>query len=409
MRSSPNCSPTSKRPRYWSGIRSAATWLCAYAATRPDDVGGVVVLNTGPGYRDPVKREEWNERSKRNAHRFGVPVQVTTLNLQEDSVVMDRLADMTTPTLVLAGSEDRAEYTGAGEYLERKMPDARLAIVEGGGHSMHEDSHAGEVAELIAKLVEPRQRLSVDVADSGHAPSSPPSSTRFLRSTFPVGLRGSSSTNVTCRGTLCRASCSRTSDRTSSVVSDAPGRTTTNATSACPNRSSGTPTTATSWMSGCWPNSSSTSIGNTFSPPDTIMSSSRPSMNKQPVVEVTEVAGRQQAAPLLLAATGRVAVEPHRSADEDPAHRSFGHRFTLIVQDLDLHAEGHASGGGRCAAQVVGGRDRGDRHLGRAVEVVEHRPEPIENRRGEPAPECGSARGDDPQVGRGHLVEHVAG
>jgi len=126
----------------------------AYAATRPDNVGGVVVLNTGPGYRDPVKREEWNERSKRNAHRFGVPVQVTTLNLQEDSVVMDRLADMATPTLVLAGSEDRPEYTGAGEYLERKMPDARLAIVAGGGHSMHEDSHAGEVAELIATLVE---------------------------------------------------------------------------------------------------------------------------------------------------------------------------------------------------------------------------------------------------------------
>jgi pimeloyl-ACP methyl ester carboxylesterase len=126
----------------------------AYAATRPGTVGGVVVLNTGPGYRDPVKREEWNDRSKRNAHRFGVPVQVTTLNLQEDSVVMDRLADMATPTLVLAGSEDRPEYTGAGEYLERKMPDARLAIVEGGGHSMHEDSHAGEVAELIATLVE---------------------------------------------------------------------------------------------------------------------------------------------------------------------------------------------------------------------------------------------------------------
>ena len=126
----------------------------AYAATRPDNVGGVVVLNTGPGYRDPVKREEWNERSKRNAHRFGVPVQVTTLNLQEDSVVMDRLAEMTTPTLVLAGSEDRPEYTGAGEYLERKMPDARLAVIEGGGHSMHEDTHAREVADLIAELTD---------------------------------------------------------------------------------------------------------------------------------------------------------------------------------------------------------------------------------------------------------------
>ncbi len=125
----------------------------AHAATRPGVVRGVVVLNTGPGYRDPVKREEWNDRSRRNAPRFGVPLQVTTLNLQEDSVVMDRLAETTTPTLVLAGSDDRPEYTGAGEYLQRKMPDARLAVVEGGGHSMHEDSHAAEVADLIADFV----------------------------------------------------------------------------------------------------------------------------------------------------------------------------------------------------------------------------------------------------------------
>ena len=126
----------------------------AHAATRPGVARGVIVLNTGPGYRDPAKREEWNDRSRRNAHRFGVPEQVTTLNLQEDSVVMDRLAEMTTPTLVLAGSADRPEYTGAGEYLERKMPDARLVIVDGGGHSMHEDTHANEVADLIARFVE---------------------------------------------------------------------------------------------------------------------------------------------------------------------------------------------------------------------------------------------------------------
>ena len=125
----------------------------AYAATRPDAVHGVVVLNTGPGYRDDAKREEWNARSRRNAHRFGVPEQVTTMTLQEDSVVMDRLTDMATPTLVLAGGDDRPEYTGAGQYLERKMPDARLVVVEGGGHLMHEDTHAAEVADLIAEFV----------------------------------------------------------------------------------------------------------------------------------------------------------------------------------------------------------------------------------------------------------------
>lgn len=125
----------------------------AHAATRPGVARGIVVLNTGPGYRDPEKREQWNERSRRNAHRFGVPVQAANLNLQEDSVVMDRLAEMATPTLALAGTADRPEYTGSGQYLERKMPAARFVAVEAGEHSMHEDTHAAEVSALIEEFV----------------------------------------------------------------------------------------------------------------------------------------------------------------------------------------------------------------------------------------------------------------
>jgi len=126
----------------------------AHAATRPGAARAIVAVNTGPGFRDPDRRAAWNDMSRRNAHRFGVPEQVTTMNLQEDSVVMDRLADIATPTLVLAGGDDRPEYTGSGRYLERKMPDARLVVVDGGGHSMHEDSHATEVARLIADFVD---------------------------------------------------------------------------------------------------------------------------------------------------------------------------------------------------------------------------------------------------------------
>lgn len=124
----------------------------AHAATRPGAIRGIVVLNTGPGFRDPEKRDAWNERSRRNAHRFGVPERVTNLNLQHDSVVMDRLAEIATPTLVMVGGEDRPEYLGSGRYLERKMPDARLVVIEGGEHSMHEAAHATEVAGLIARF-----------------------------------------------------------------------------------------------------------------------------------------------------------------------------------------------------------------------------------------------------------------
>lgn len=126
----------------------------AHAATRPGVARGVVVLNTGPGFRDPEKRAEWNARSRRNAHRFGVAPQVTELNLQEDGVVMERLAEMDVPTLVLAGTEDRPEYEGAGQYLARKMPNCRYVPIVGGSHAMHEDTHTEEVANVIDQFAQ---------------------------------------------------------------------------------------------------------------------------------------------------------------------------------------------------------------------------------------------------------------
>lgn len=125
----------------------------AHAATRPGVARGVVALNTGPGFRDAEKREAWNDRSRRNAHRFGVPEQAATLNLQEDSVVMEQLAEMETPTLILAGTADRPEYTGAGEYMQRKMRNGRFLAVDGGEHAMHEDTHADEVAAIIVDFM----------------------------------------------------------------------------------------------------------------------------------------------------------------------------------------------------------------------------------------------------------------
>ena len=146
------------RPAVLVGHSLGGYLALAHVATRPGVARGIVVLNTGPGFRDPEKREGWNERSRRNAHRFGVPEQVAELNLQHDSVVMDRLAEIETPTLVLAGGDDRPEYQGSGQYLERKMPHGSFRLVAGGAHSMHEDTHAEEVASIVAEFVESLDR-----------------------------------------------------------------------------------------------------------------------------------------------------------------------------------------------------------------------------------------------------------
>ena len=141
------------RPAALVGHSLGGYLALAHVATRPGVARGIVVLNTGPGFRNADKREGWNAMSRRNAHRFGGPERVAELNLQHDSVVMDRLEQIDTPTLVLAGGDDRPDYTASGEYLQRKMPNARLRVLDGGGHSMHEDTHAVEVADLVAEFV----------------------------------------------------------------------------------------------------------------------------------------------------------------------------------------------------------------------------------------------------------------
>jgi pimeloyl-ACP methyl ester carboxylesterase len=142
-----------KQPAVLVGHSLGGYLALAHAATRPGLAKGIVVINTGPGFRNPNKRKDWNERILRNAHRFGLPVPVANLNLQEDSVVMDRLVHIMVPTLVLAGELDRVEYVAAGYYLERNMPSVRLVTIAGGEHSMHEATHAAEVARLIGEFV----------------------------------------------------------------------------------------------------------------------------------------------------------------------------------------------------------------------------------------------------------------
>ena len=69
-------------------------------------------------------------------------------------MVMDLIAEIAVPTLALAGSADDASYNGAAKYLERKMQNARYVAIDGGEHLMHEESHAPQIAKLIADFAD---------------------------------------------------------------------------------------------------------------------------------------------------------------------------------------------------------------------------------------------------------------
>jgi len=132
----------------------------------PDRVRGLVLFGSGPGYRDSEARGKWNEMAERFAssvetkgleilkraseevssanHRSATALAHASRGMlaQQDSRVMDAIADIKVPTLVIVGSEDKA-FIGSSEYMAKKIPGAKLVMVEGAAHAANM-SHAAE-------------------------------------------------------------------------------------------------------------------------------------------------------------------------------------------------------------------------------------------------------------------------
>jgi proline iminopeptidase len=76
-------------------------------------------------------------------------------HLLKDWTVMDRLGEITVPTLVMAGSSDFVFPPECQRELAAGIPNARLQIIDRAGHSPHSE----QTAEVMATL---KQFLSAD-------------------------------------------------------------------------------------------------------------------------------------------------------------------------------------------------------------------------------------------------------
>ena len=125
----------------------------AHALTRDDDHGidALVLVSTGPGFRDPDAMESWNERVRANAPKYGVSELAATIAFHVDSLVMDRLPELTLPIALVIGDGDKG-FLGANDYLERKLPHASRTTVEDARHFVMK-SHPEAVAAAVATVV----------------------------------------------------------------------------------------------------------------------------------------------------------------------------------------------------------------------------------------------------------------
>jgi pimeloyl-ACP methyl ester carboxylesterase len=132
-----------------------------FALTSPDRVAALVLIDTGPGFRNDAARDGWNRRAEgtaarlaergldaagsgaelhANAHRDASGlIQAARYTLtQRDSHVLEGLPRIAVPTLVIVGSDD-APFFAAADYMTAKIPLARKVVIPGAGHAPNVD------------------------------------------------------------------------------------------------------------------------------------------------------------------------------------------------------------------------------------------------------------------------------
>lgn len=148
-----------------------------FALRFPDRVSGLILIDTGPGFRNPDARGSWNATADGSADAFsqrglsalggsselhgqlhrdatGLAMAARFLLKQYDSHVLDSLHTISVPALVVVGANDR-RFIPAAEHMARKMPDARLVVIPDAGHAPNVDQPAVFGAQVRAFLDEP--------------------------------------------------------------------------------------------------------------------------------------------------------------------------------------------------------------------------------------------------------------
>ena len=146
----------------------------AFHAAHPDRAAALILQGTGPGYRNPEARREWNEsrlaRAARleaeglGAHEGGAEVDMREhrsatglaraargMLTQHDSLVIDGLGAIAVPALLLVGELD-APFRNGIDYLERRIPDSEKHVFPGAGHGVNVERPEAVNAAIAAFL-----------------------------------------------------------------------------------------------------------------------------------------------------------------------------------------------------------------------------------------------------------------
>jgi pimeloyl-ACP methyl ester carboxylesterase len=157
------------------GLSLGGYMSLAFRLRHPERVKALLIIDTGPGFKNDQARADWNKhaasyalefeknglksletRSKEMAesrHRdaSGLIKAAKGMLTQRDPGVINSLPNINVPTLVVVGADDKP-FLAAAEYMAGKIPNASKVVVPNAGHSVNIDQPQAFNAAVLAFL-----------------------------------------------------------------------------------------------------------------------------------------------------------------------------------------------------------------------------------------------------------------
>jgi pimeloyl-ACP methyl ester carboxylesterase len=149
-------------PAVIGGLSLGGYMSLAFHLAHPDRTRALLVIDTGPGFKNDEARDGWNAYALKSAERFeieglsrlssggaetrnaphrdakGLALAARGMLTQRDARVINSLPEIHVPTLVLVGAND-APFLKASDYMAAKIPGARKVVIPDAGHAANID------------------------------------------------------------------------------------------------------------------------------------------------------------------------------------------------------------------------------------------------------------------------------
>ena len=159
------------------GLSLGGYMSLAFHLAHPERVRALLIIDTGPGYRNDEARAGWNANALRTADRWeseglarlagggaetrtsthrdatGLALAARGMLTQKDARVISSLPAIAVPALVVVGAED-APFLAASDYMAGKIPGARKVALAGAGHAANIDQPGAFNAAVLGFLAE---------------------------------------------------------------------------------------------------------------------------------------------------------------------------------------------------------------------------------------------------------------